>query len=314
MLHFCPKSGIEWGSPWLTKSPRTTVPHPIFQLTHKQLLAVIDSLPESLESYTTKEGLVDQYLIGVAMLSHLPVHFRCAVNYKEASPKILMHWRTILRHFIKNHMLPADALPQYVIEHSTASLWNLKDYLESIDQAIAERAELSKRQTAIQQIMRKELVLQRLLNTQTSQGKAKLARILPEWAALVANFPQESSPLKDGTSKPLADIWKDIIQLSVAESYFDILVLYTIEDIIELRDELENTLELGTPYASFTLRALRNSIRVLQEFSVEKVTPPDLGTLLEGERVSLPSPQLTQGLTPARLRIQAILRKRKQGE
>jgi hypothetical protein len=66
---------------------------------------------------------------------------------------------------------------------------------------------------------------------------------------------------------PLGDIWKEILSYCVLEDYGTLLTQYRIADMEELVIHCEDNLELGTPYAAYTLRALRKAITTLSDFS-----------------------------------------------
>lgn len=284
MKHFCPFSGLFWNSPFITRSLPTTKPHPVFSLSYTELLAVLDTYNGLADNpLDTQDSVATQYLLELATLNQYPGwKFHCAPDYPLASKNLLMLYPQILRLLPQVQLLTEDEIPGYAVSHQAKDLSNLKHWLFEIQELLTHKSILRKIQARNVVRANKEEAIARLLHGYSDRSKAKLAKLLPEWADLACGFP-DSLTLVNGSYVPLKDAWKEIIQLSVLGHFQTILTKYTLSDVVELRDELEDNLELGTPQASFTLKSLRYALAVLREFSREKPETISLDALTDSD-------------------------------
>lgn len=294
MLHHCPKTGIKWHSTY--GSGASTQEHPLLQLSYPALLSSLEkwistSEADQWDSPTTQ---AQYFLYGCAILNHYPVIWDYPLNPELALPNILQHWEKLLKlaNTFDSREIDRGEIPSLRLTNDpySTSLAVLPHYLTSIEEA---REDATTRFAAVkvaQTLLRKEEVLQRLLDHPTQRGRAQLAKLLPAWAELAASFPRVMSLRSPYSTEqlPLAEIWKEILRYCVLEDYATLLTGYRLGDIEELVIHCEDNLELGTPYSTYTLRALRKAITTLSDFSWDgtrssKVdsTMIDLDSLLE---------------------------------
>ena len=303
MQHYCPKSGIKWNSTYGSGS--SALEHPVLQLTYPALLASIEqwvAQPEA-DSWGNTTTQAQYFLYGVAILNHYPLIWEAPIDPTSALPVILQHWEDLLK--LADTFSPAEVenklLPEYRITRETATLYNLPHYLDAITQA---RLDISEQRVAYriaQSLLRKEEVLTRLINHSSTKSRKALAKLLPEWADLAAGFPRILSPKSayDTTQIPLATIWKEILHYAILEDYSTLLTGYRIADIEELVIHCEDNLELGTPYSTTTLRALRKAITTLSDFSWDgSRSPQDTSLMALDDLLEDSDTVTTLGLTP----------------
>lgn len=284
MNHLCPISGLYWNSPYIPFAPevRTTVQHPVFSTSAKQLAKILDAQDiagDSIDGYLIAEtpttagtsdttATLSDYLLHLATLAQLPATFSHPVNFQAAYPILIQHTQALRAAFIHTIAVPHHELPGLVIRKESSGLQNLASYLEAVQSAIQARKESARQQSRRAEQGRLESSLTRIIYAQSRRGNKALARILPDWAdKACGGFPNFMTPLRDGTTAPLSEIWRSIISFSVQENHTAILTQYRQEDVAELITELEDSLELGTPYSTRLLRYLRTTMEVLKEFS-----------------------------------------------
>ena len=306
MRHICPISGLEWNSPFITRASPSPIQHPVFSLTYPQLIKALEStLLDNRAEYSSTEFQASHYLLLLACLTKLPTKITAPIRPEPAFPRLLKHQDSLLKamHFAQRYK-HADRIPQLVISKDNNDLSNLAEYLVLVQDAINEHAESAREQARLQRILRKEHTLLRLIGSQSSTGKAMLAKVLPEWADLVCSFPRFTITTNSGKQCTLAEAYKDIIKLSVLGKHHEILTTYTLSDIQELITDCEDSLELGTAYSAALLRTLRISKQVLEEFTAPPIINLDLLDDL--------SPQISQDRptppdSPKASRLHAIL-------
>lgn len=322
MLHYCPKSGLEWSSPFISKSHTiTTKDHPIFSLTYPQLLKVLENYSEDSEflDWSGTETQASIYLLGLAALNHYPGWtFISSPIVAQAFPKILQNWNRIISLLDRVQAQPESSIPGYVVSNQTKSLFNLSGFLDSVEESLIELQESKALKLRHYRAVDKEITLARLLGSQTLASRARLARELPEWASLASGFPTHLTPTNSGY-RPLAELWKDIISLSILERYQDIIGTYSRNDVLELQDHLEDTLELGTPYCSTVLAALRSTLKVIAEFDSidflsidsEPCDSAEQELSVSCDRLDSTTSTQVDRVTTAKSKIAAILARRK---
>lgn len=312
MQHYCPKSGIRWNSTY--GSGASSQEHPLLQLTYPALL---DSLakwtaqPEA-DHWSHTNTQAQYFLYGVAILNHYPLIWDTPIVPEDALPVILQHWEDLLK--LADTFSPAEVekglLPVLRITKDTASLTNLPHYLDAIAQARLELGEQRVAYRIAQSLLRKEEVLTRLINHSATKSRKALAKLLPEWAEIASGFPKMLSPRSayDSTQIPLATIWKEILHYAILEDYSTLLTGYRIADIEELVIHCEDNLELGTPYSTTTLRALRRAITTLSDFSWDgSRSPQDTSLMALDDLLEDSDTDTTIGLSPEAAALNAPL-------
>lgn len=268
MKHTCPKLGIEWYSS--TGYGFSQCPHPVFSTPLKTLI-----------KYTVDPAVPnkDKVLISAAFLNYLPVIWNTPLDWEYAKQHLLFEFSSLATLASKLSIVNRISVPSLVINKQTASLSNLANWIQTLNESLTEEAQKQDRYRLEARLARKEAVIARLLNSQIKKNRNKLAIYIADWAAEVASFPTSFTYTDLGTPIRLADYWKQIIVSSFQDNHLDILAAGTdYDDLCDLVEYLEFNIPHGSTHAAVLMAEIRKTKGILEEFTARKVKVVEVKT------------------------------------
>ena len=162
---------------------------------------------------------------------------------------------------------PAVTLPSFVITKETASLVNVRYWIESWVEAKEDFENGYKQQQVTDKIVRRQAALERLIHNPQKSMPA-YANQLAEWANLAGAFPTDLTLVlvgKTETTLPLNEYWKSLIRECGSQSFnvkwnFANKVSQKHADLAELLSHCEENLDHGTVYSYSLLKLLREAL------------------------------------------------------
>jgi hypothetical protein len=269
-LH-CPKSGISYTCNIGYGHGR--VPHPIFNLPVKSLIK------GQLEPFMAgRLTLEESHLFGCALINKLPVMWETYLPlelWQEDWGALVENLSVVALRYDDRRV--AD-LPKFRITKATNDPAAIKGYMRALNSAITDLRESAFIETSVIKDRAEEAILRIVRNTlnkvASTRDKNKLPELMAAWAASVGKFPKTSVPIDaDGTQMPLHEYWKSIIVKLFSSDSPVALLSDTVqqEDIAELLEHCEQTIEVGTLHSLLLLKKLRDAISVLEEFRPGKI-------------------------------------------
>jgi len=277
MKLFCPLSGTSYTVD--IGYGHGQAPHPIFYIPLKSLIY------QHLDKYCDGSlSSQEVHLFGCALLHKLPIIWESPLDFMQSSTQLHETWRKNIEKLaticLKYTHIEDSSLPQYRIDKRNRDLNNLKIYLASIDEAVAE---LSYDEddpeylthpvpTYIQQNA-EEVILKMLRGSMSKvEKKESFPRLMADWAATTGNFP--TTEIVVAITKGEEEVttirkhWKNIVYLTFkATDPIDLLSSQvTPGDMEELIEHCEVNIEIGTIHSLALLRKLREVKSILKEF------------------------------------------------
>jgi hypothetical protein len=282
MKLYCPRSGISYNCNIGYGHGR--VIHPIFGLPIKSLIK--GQLEPFIAGNLTPE---ETHLFGCALLAKLPIQWEAELSFSiwQESWNLLIENLAVVALRMDSRYL--SELPGFHIQKDTNSPDCIRNYIRILNNAISELRESSTFiETSIIKDRAEEAILRIIRNTMNKmadpKNNNKLPKLMALWAASVGRFPKTTIPIDAiGTQIPLAEYWKDIIIKVFTDSSHVSLLSDTIQiqDIEELLEHCEQTIEVGTLHSLMLFKKLRSAISVLKEFR------PDQISINSGDPVSI---------------------------
>lgn len=263
----CPLSGISYHTD--LGYGRGAAPHPIFYLPLKSLIA------QHLNPFC--DGKLDKiqlHLFGAALLHKLPTIWDTPLDIDKCAkvwPKTIEKLAAVC---LRLDDRKAKHLPEYHICKDTADLYNLKLYLESIDDVVAELDGSGTYKNTYLQRNAEEVIVRMLRQTlNKAEKKHSLPKLIADWALEVGEFPAYDVPIlqDDGIStkkQPLCQFWHGLIikAFTISDPVDMLSTQVTAADIDELIEHCEHNIEVGTVHSNALLGKLRTIREVLDEF------------------------------------------------
>lgn len=210
----------------------------------------------------------DQRLLFLALLNATNhIDWYCAADPK---PEIVAkHMETLHDHvlWMSDIMLPRLSLPRFAINPSTASLSNIKNWMDAWDdiRTAFEKGYISRsEQSAIARKANALEILTQVKNKDDTSRVRHLAylRTLADWAAVALQFPHS-----------LTEFWKQIIRCQSARAALDFRPV----DVEEL---LEHVTENGDYNSTHYFALLTQVKKVLSDAKGESISDLDFAALL----------------------------------
>ena len=262
MKIICAYSGLEFQVQHFpgSLSNRETV-HPIFQVPQQRLLGYVPTKWATGELTST-----DSYLLFLALLPSTDhVEFRLPVfrtNITDALVASNMNNLFSIVGRLNSVVIPSFCPPTFVLSTETRNLNNITNWIAIWDEYYREWNAGYRSLSDEQKLIRRQLALERMINTSFSRNEKAFARILADWAESAGEFPK-SPTLVNGAYIPLNEYWKQIIvKCFNAEAIFSIPK----DDINELLTHCEDNIIQGNNYAYNLLKALRNGLAKQNDF------------------------------------------------
>ena len=247
---YCGLSGLECQVSYLpiTLSSREYA-HPIFFVPQKKLLGLFSRY----ESGNMED--TESYLLYLALFNSTDlVEFRVPATFHKTTPAIVasnMERLCSVVFKLNAITVPSFQVPRFAVTPETKTLENSKHWITAWEHAIESFLEGNRRRILSEELdVIEERIYKYVLDPTVKP--AKYASALSLWAAKAASFPEFQVTTQFGTMS-CSDYWQLIIRKCVNEAaIFDIPK----EDIAELVTHCEDTLELGTLYATSLLKLL----------------------------------------------------------
>jgi hypothetical protein len=265
MKLFCPLSGISYGTD--IGYGHGQAPHPIFYLPLKSLII------QHLDKFCTNELKTEEtHLFGCALLHKLPVQWEVPLTL---TPELKSNWYKYIEKLaaicLKYDTRLEEDLPKYHIDRHSCSLSNLKYYLESFDEAIADLGDDEDAPVPSYITRNAEETILRMLRTSLSNKEKRhtFPQLMADWAVQVGNFPTTLVTIDDtGKQLPLKEYWRYIVRrVFEVESPIELLSdTITHGDLEELIEHCCHEIEVGTLHSLALLRRLREAQSIIDEF------------------------------------------------
>jgi hypothetical protein len=220
--------------------------HPIFYADQRKLLGYA-------RKWSANELTpIDKYLLFVALLKSTDlVYFRTPCTYEEqrievendrfilksGSGKIVAQnmeklLYTVSR--INSVMNPRVRFPEIVITAQTASLYNVKHWIDNWNQVYEDYKAGATKQEKFAEQSQREQALHKLIKSPHRRIESYSAE-LAEWVSEAADFPlfNIKHPVT-GEPTPLAEYYKEVIRYACAKEYFKIVNTADLREIIDL--------------------------------------------------------------------------------
>lgn len=231
----------------------TGLHHPIFNLSYNELIA-----PQLYDKWVNREFTeIDGKLYFLAILNssnlvEFRTYARPTIAICESNIEALMDiigWIFT----VKN---PALHMPRIAITQDTATLDNVRLWINAWQEVRVEFDTGYRVFTEQQMLLRKEEFLSRMIHNKQKEPQ-QFAKLLADWAAIAAKFPQFNTYV-NGSTINIATYWQDIL-ITCGKSPNHILSL-NLKDMQELLTHLEDNLEHGTLFSYSVLQLLRAGI------------------------------------------------------
>lgn len=262
MKVICAYSGLEFQVQHFpaSLSNREAV-HPIFHIPQKKLLGYVPTKWAAGELTST-----DSYLLFLALLHstervefRLPI-FRTPVTDSLIASNMNNLFSVVGR--INSVQNPSFAPPEMVITQDTRTLSNVSHWIAAWAEYYSDWNAGYKSLSDEQKLTRRQMALERMINTQQNRNDKAFARVLADWAESAGEFPK-SPTLVNGVYLPINEYWKSIIiKCFNAEQIFSIPK----DDITELLTHCEDNIIQGNNYAYNLLKALRTGLAKQEDF------------------------------------------------
>lgn len=221
--------------------------HPIFYADQRKLLGYA-------RKWSANELTpIDKYLLFVALLKSTDlIYFRTPCIYEEARIEVDESDHFVLKSGsgklvaqnmekllytvsrINSVMNPRVRFPEVVITAQTASLYNVKHWIDNWNQVYEDyKSGVSKQEKFAEQSIR-EQALHKMIKSPHRRIES-YASDLAEWVSEAAEFPLFSikHPVT-GEPTPLAEYYKEIVRYACTKEYFNIVNTADLREIIDL--------------------------------------------------------------------------------
>lgn len=274
----CPRSGLEYQDSSINSISGTYQSiHPIFNISAKSLLYIVKQIQSEPEP-------INNYLTGLAIFNLLNPKWESCADRNRALPVITANLERMVSLIYRIPVERRNKFPTFVINKSTADFQSLPTWLDSIESVFSEWKVSSRELSISTQVMRKETVLTRLINSKLHKHRNKIAIILADWAELVAEFPKSKFYLSDDSETTTAIYWKELIKTSFINNHIDLIAAKVdMDDFQDMIDYLEMNLPHGSTHAHILMNRVRKSLSILQEFNA----PPKPRIAYEGPKSQL---------------------------
>jgi hypothetical protein len=257
----CAYSGIEFQCQFLPLSLSSReVQHPIFHIPTKKLL--------SLGSSWTRGELppTESYLTYLALLHSTGlIEWRVPARYTEKTNQIIANNMEQLLHVIGRIDVirhPSFILPHFAISYDTASLENSYHWIQIWQKNYEDWTQNIKDHANDQELIRRELSLQRLLKSAHRKIEDSPKR-LASWARIAGDFPEFKVRIL-GVQKTLADYWEEIIVKCAKQEQ---IFMIPEADLQELIDHCEDHIVMdGSIFAMALMRFLRKGLAMQKSY------------------------------------------------
>lgn len=264
MKLFCPLSGVSYKTS--IGYGHGKAPHPVFYLPLKSLIS------QHLDAFCSGKLKEEEiHLFGCALLHKLPVVWEDTVQNSESIQK---RWKNNIEKLaaicLKYDTRTEKDMPRYHIDKRNNDLGNLKGYLESVDEAIAELSYGEDAPVPTYMTRNAEAAILRMLRGSISRAEKRetFPKLMADWAASVGDFPRDIVNITENETRILGEYWKSIIQhVFTHDDPLTILsTTITPGDLDELIEHCETHIEVGTIHSLALLRRLREVRNILDEF------------------------------------------------
>ena len=208
----------------------------------------------------------ESYLVFLSLLNSTSlIEWRVPASYTSKTASIIANNMEQLIHIVgKIDVItsPSFVLPHFVISSDTCNLENSYHWIQVWVQNYNDWSDNIKSHANDQEILRRELALQRLIKT-SHKNIEDYPAILARWARVAADFPTFEVTIKS-VKMELADYWEDIIiKCAKEEAIFQIPT----NDLKELIDHCEDAVVAdGSIYAIALMRHLRRGAQRQQNY------------------------------------------------
>lgn len=249
----CPKSGVRF---WI---PHFNLPHiysahdhPIFSLTTDQLVGLFEHISDP------EFGTVDQYLLGLALLSKLPSVWHVAADRERGESLVLANLEKLARILIRirSARLTDSLIPTIVINKDTRDLKNLPNWIEAYEQAFSDATNNSAKFRKDKQVARLEVTLDALIKKGFYRNQTRISGVVATWAAVTGDFPN-----------PVKSLWQEMITMAFQDDFMSALgSKANLADYDELVEHCEDYIPHGSTLANLLMRKIRDARDMVKEF------------------------------------------------
>ena len=254
----CIKSGLKFKCEHMPTA--IAMAHPMFSVPQHKLISLAGKWGAQ---HLTE---VESYLLFLALLDSTSlIQWRTHVQYTPATNASVQANMPALLSIIASINLinsPSFNLPSFAITQDTATLTNVKHWIEAWAENYADW-QIGRQADKLRDKLRaREDALQRLLKSSTPP--AAYAKMLATWAADAGSFPEFtiSHPIT-ATPITIREYW---IQLITTIANDDKLFRFPRSDIAELITHCEDNIEHGNIYAHALMKYLRDGLRSYDDY------------------------------------------------
>lgn len=257
----CSRSGVIFHCEHLPLSiaASSSVHHPIFHIPRKKLLSLAGAWTQN------KLTPTESYLLYLSLLDSTGlIEWRVPARYHDKTSQIVANNMEQLIHMIGRIDViqhPGFILPHFAISSDTCHLENSYHWIQVWQQNYNDWTDGIKDHANDQELIRRELALQRMLKSSHKRIEDK-PRAIAQWARLAGDFPEDIPVTIQGVKQTLADYWESIIiKCAKAEQIF----LIPEGDLQELIDHCEdNIVADGSIFAMALMKFLRQG-KIMQQ-------------------------------------------------
>lgn len=270
MKVLCSLSGLEFTCQYLSYNLHSRESyHPVFDIPQKKLIPLV---MRELNTMEAKEDTPSQakvaeepYLLFLALLASTGlVEFRVPAKITSATASIVASNMEALLKIVGTINIiktPAFVLPKFCISPETATLDNVKFWIQAWQDNYQEFIEGYKSQSEYQEIIRREKLLETYILNHT-KNISSYGVSLANWAALTGSFPKFQTPTIWGVMS-IHDYWRKII-INLANRTN--IISIPRKDIEELREHCIDNIPMGSLTSSKLVRLLNDSLNTQDNF------------------------------------------------
>jgi len=290
----CAKSGVQFQVEHFPISfTMGELHHPIFDAPLKRLWKYYPKWQSA------ELGEVDSYLLFLALLNATElVEFRTAAMRTGNTAQIVAsNMQSLVSCIgrISGIKTPRFVLPRFVVSRDTATLGNVKHWIDIWDSQYADFVNGLAQQDLRTKLQKRESALERLIKNPSIKPE-RYAHLLAQWAAEAAAFPVFTTNIR-GTILPLSEYWKDLI--IKCYSSIDIIQINR-DDLVELIEHCEDNLEnysMGSIFSHQLFSTLRGGLQTIDGFF--SIGSPTFSILSDNDDVGESNLQLLINDAPA---------------
>lgn len=257
----CSYSGVPFSCEHLPLSiaASSSVQHPIFHIPRRKLLSLAGQWSAG------KLTPTESYLLYLSFFNSTGlIEWRTSARYHERTSQIVANNMEQLIHMIGRIdaiQHPSFTLPHFGISSDTCGLENSYHWIQIWQQNYNDWTQNIKDHANDQELITRELALQRLLKSSHKRIEDYPGR-LASWARVAGDFPENITVTIQGVKQSLADYWESIIiKCAKAEQIF----LIPANDLQELIEHCEdNVVADGSIFAMALMKFLRKG-RMMQD-------------------------------------------------